>query len=318
MRKHEFSIGAAIIVATAFFACDDSPGTPANETTATASASAKPPPPDEPEEKGVTIIDKGKEPRRLLRYRPKKGQQEKLELTLETTSEEAGINKRPATTQGSTFRLHLLHNDGSKPGKLSYTIKILECEPNFGDTVPAAQKTAVTKIMADLKGITGRIEMSDRGVATDVSLNPGDVSDDVKAVVAELESSLGTNIFVLPTARVGVGALWKHERPIESFGAITDQVANYELVALDGDTVKVKVITKDTAKDQVAKIGKGLEMKLLEGQGKLEGEVTLSLLHIAPVEGAFNGENKTKMQLGSRPEKVIKSVSKSGVKGGIE
>lgn len=313
------SILAAASLGTALLTgCDGQASADASSSaTASASASAKPAPePDKPEEAGVTIIDKGKEPRALLRYAPGKGQKEKLKLTNRTTQMDVDGEEKG----GPAGVIHLeLSFTEKKDDALAYTLKVTEVDATGDKDMPIKLKIAVKQLLGHLEGLEGNLVTSDRGLTRDAKLTiPDDFPKDAVAAANNLQDTLSVLTVVLPTARVGEGAKWKHEGKVNSGGMKVDQVTEFELVERKGDQVKIKTTVTQTAKDQEYELAPGVKMKFLSHDAKGSADVSLNLAHLAPAKTKYELKSEDTIQQGSRPKKDVKSTVIIQVDGGID
>ncbi len=287
-----------------------------------ASATAKPKPePDKPEEKGIKILDKGKDPRTLLRYAPKPGQVERLRIASTTVHAEVKKDgdKKTLEKKGvptGEFVVKMTFKKKNDAGDLLYDLEIDEVSVS-GMDVPVKVMVATKSLLSQIEGVKGTLVISDRGRAREAKFKLDDIKPDAAAAAKGIEEVFGGLFMVLPTARVGVGAKWEHTEKITQQGMEVDQVKVYELVANKKGEPELSVTVKQTAKDTVAKLGKGIEMKILAFKADGTGTATLNLSHIPVAKAKLNSKSETEMQLGSRPKKTLASDATYVLEGGI-
>jgi hypothetical protein len=106
---------------------------------------------------------------------------------------------------------------------------------------------------------------------------------------------------LLPEEPVGVGAKWQvtSRSNANPNYALFDQVAEYEITAIDGDRVQLSMTLTETAqvqelKNQSTEI---VPMKLLSHDGRGKGTATLNLTNLMPMLAVMNVDSDTEVQV---------------------
>lgn len=305
------------LVALGCFACDSGQAAPAtDDVTATASASAKPAPePDKPEEATITIVEKGNEPRSLLRYAPKPGQSERVKIRKAT--EDATVEGKDAEAPGAEFTIKLTF-EKSQDDALVYAVVIDQVEIVGGPN--AATKRAMQDTIGKAVGLKGSLTVSDRGLVREATLEIPDTMPDASKMAAQnLRDTLRESVFVvLPTARVGVGAKWERKHAVATAGMSVDRVMTFELVESADGKLRVKTTEKQAVKDQEMELGPGMKMTVHSLEASGTGEARVDLAHLAPVSVESSSSSTTLLQQGSRPKKEVKAKETNKITGGID
>ncbi|MGN6107332.1 MAG: DUF6263 family protein, partial [Kofleriaceae bacterium] len=81
----------------------------------------------------------------------------------------------------------------------------------------------------------------------------------------------------LPTAPVGVGAVWKHRRTVRQNGVAMETVTTVEVTAVEGDRVSFRSTSTVRGADQKVTIeGTPLEITKIGGDGTGHGTIDLA------------------------------------------
>lgn len=297
--------------------CDTPAPTPSDAPVATVTASASAAPePDEPEEKGVTVSDKGKEPRALLRYAPKAGQAERLTLTNKTVHADVDGKERGAPSA----TIHLAFSFKEKKGDdLLYDVAVTKIDAKGEGEMPAAVERQLKETLGKIEGVKGTLLVSDRGMTREVKLViADDLPAEAKMAAENLQETLAVLTVVLPTARVGEGAKWEVTAPMKQAGMTVDQTTRYELAKNDAGKLTIKGTSVQTAKAQEMEIAPGMLMKFLAHDATGTLEVELDLAHLVPAKSQSELKSKSTIQQGSRPKKDIRATTSIVLEGGIE
>lgn len=311
---------SSIVIASFAMACcgcDSQAPTPSDASTATATASASAAPePDKPEEKGVTILDKGKDPRALLRYAPKAGQAERLTLTNKTV--QADVDGKERGAPSATIYLAFTFKE-KKGDDLLYDIAVTKIDAKGDKEMPAAVERQLKATLGKVEGVKGTLLVSDRGMTREVKLAIGDdLPAEAKMAAGNLQETLAVLMVVLPTARVGEGAKWEVTSPVQQAGMTVDQTISYELAKNDAGRLTIKGTYKQTAKEQQMELAPGVMMKFLAHDATGTVAVDLDLAHLVPSKSESELKSKSTIQQGSRPKKDVSATTSIGLEGGIE
>ncbi len=241
----------------------------------------------------VKLIEPGAEPRKLLRLRPKAGDEQTVTLTVETAVErsegqgQALYMKVPpmVTTMASTIKAV------APDGDISYQNVITDASagPEASGTPPGIG-AALNAAFAGLKGLTTSGVLSDRGfskrmeqasesAAAKKEREGKPVPAAARLLQGQMEASMTMLTTPLPEEPVGVGARWEVTMAEQGLGNSAKVIC--QVVAIDGDRV--------TAKLDVAISARAPEQMRLSDAGKMEisgnGDLTIDLTRIIPAQG---------------------------------
>jgi hypothetical protein len=137
---------------------------------------------------------------------------------------------------------------------------------------------------AGISGIKGTTTMSNRGVTKSSSLDVADPT--LKAMLSQMTSSVENISTPFPEEAVGVGAKWEVRQAITAAGYTQFQKAIYEVTAIDGPAVSLKVTTETSAPPQPINnpmaAQSGGEMALDKMTGSGVGTMTIRLDSLTP------------------------------------
>jgi hypothetical protein len=239
----------------------------------------------------VVLVEPGSEPRRVLRYRPEVGAQDRFVLRFEdsTTREVAGreVESGSVRDQDATVRVDSVADDGT--ARVAWRFSKFRVTHREG--TPEALVAEERRIFESL----GEVDL----VSTRAGNGAGEVRIDRPegpALAAAIEA--GAEEFVrqleveLPVDPVGVGAVWDHARFARYLGMRFHESATYELVEADGDRLRLRYQMQQHAPDQKMllpgeKEGPATEIEEFRASGR--GEIVLDLTRPAPLEHAAKG-----------------------------
>jgi len=254
----------------------------------------------------VTVKNKGKDPRKELRYTPDKGCKSSLAMTLrmEMTTE-MGAFKPPQTkipAQETKFDFEV--TSVSPNGDIAYNyrvsdVKIAEGEEGVNPMVSNAMKTQLEGI----KGLSGSAVVTARGFTKKATVTvPEGASPTVKQMLESMTQSAQQFSAPLPEEAVGVGAVWTVATTIEQNGMSIDQTTTYEVLGFEGDAVQLKAVVEQSAKEQEVHpsgVPAGMKVKLISYKGKGEGKTTLQMAQIVPKAAEMALESTNQMAVDS-------------------
>lgn len=241
------------------------------------------------------LIETGRGPRRVLRYR--------LEPLAQTVTATARITS------------HGFDGAWSDPVTLAPVREGFEVQPATGGGPievrglvaerdeagqPAAAIAAADAYLGRWRALLERrraqVGFDDRGQLGDVTLldDPAGATDpDSKDELAQRWLGLAVP---LPEAAVGVGARWKVVTMLRTGGAALSQTALYRLTAIEGDrwTIEVELTRLGRPQDIVVPgLPRGATAELIALVRKVTGTVTVSPTRPLPIAGELTAEVRT-------------------------
>jgi hypothetical protein len=277
-------------------------GPPAAEATRKAdevakSTELKPPTPAGPVEiripavqTTVKLVSDGKGKKQPLRYTAKPGAKQSVEVAMDFTgrqdTDESVVPTIVLTGEAETRSV-------DKDGGAEYTLTVT------GTDARAVANAAVSadqlkSVLGALAGLTIAGKRDATGAAGDVTMrleHPPEHAGDALGLIRETFPALP----VLPIQPLGVGARWQATTTTKLADKLDiTQVTDYELVAHDGATWKIKGTTKVSGKDQAIENAK---ISSISGTGTSETTIADGALyptHKASLETQFKASDADK------------------------
>jgi hypothetical protein len=269
-------------------------------TAASTAATAKPPAAAAGAPR-INLLDAGAEPRKLLRLTPKPGDTQTMGLTLKM-----GIKMKMGEMEMPPMNLPAISTDTtatvkevSPTGDITYETTVSEAsvadDADAEDQVLEAMKGALNSV----KGMSGTGTMSSRGINLTTNMKAPDTANpQVRQTIDQMQESMDRVAAHLPEEAVGVGAKWESRTTPVSQGMTINQTGTYELVAIEGDRITLKIGLTQTAANQ--KISNpsmpGMKVDVVKMSSKGAGKTILDLSKILPIEAAL--DIKTEMTMG--------------------
>lgn len=226
----------------------------------------------------ISLVEAGDDTRQL-RYRPEAGAVERvamefgLDLDMEVDGQPLPDFDVPAFGMTMTLTVDDVADDGTVTVGYGF-----EDFGAVGDADPAVA-AALEEAAADIRGITGTMRMTDRGVILDSDVDiPADVDPALRSTFEEMESQLDTATVPLPEDPVGVGAVWEGTVAIPTSGVETQATYRYEVVEIEGDRVTVDVSYTQTVPPQDAELEgmpPGTTARVIDGSFEGSGRMTV-------------------------------------------
>jgi hypothetical protein len=237
----------------------------------------------------VTIVSAGKGKKELLRYTPKLGGKQPIELAIDFSSrQDTDEQVVPTIVLVGDAETTAVDKDGA-----AYTVTItgMDARAVTGSKVPVDK---FKEVLATLAGLTIGGKLGPSGAAGDLTLR----IEKPLAHAAEALELLRVTLPVLPVLpkdAVGVGAKWQ-ATTIAKLAERLDitQVTDYELTGHKGTTWTIKGTTKITGKDQDIDTSK---ISGIAGSGTSETTITDGALypaHKSSLETQFKASEQDK------------------------
>jgi hypothetical protein len=156
--------------------------------------------------------------------------------------------------------------------------------------------------------------MSDRGVnkSTDVKAT-ADLNPQARQAMDQMKDTFSNTGIALPEEPIGVGAKWEVKQKIKSQGMTIDQTTQYELLSIDGDTLKAKATITQSAGNQTIQNPAMPQMKmdLVKLSSTGSGEMTTDLRQLVPVQATIDMHSDTTMAMDAGGQKNEMSMKMS-------
>ncbi len=229
----------------------------------------------------VILLNAGAEPKKPLRYKFDKGNNESFifELKMVPTIEVNGKKEKPPTAPSLKFAFTAVPLDINPEGSagVEWAISRIDIAAPPGDK----SATDLRQAWEPLKGPFGKSIVTSRGITQHHKFQPKEAVEGSDAIVDQLARTLADLTVPLPEEPVGKGAKWKRKYRVPSIQIELVEEQTYELIEEKDDTIRVESKVTETApRQEVA--GPGGNAKLIiekyEGSGKVTSLVDLKRL----------------------------------------
>jgi hypothetical protein len=229
----------------------------------------------------VTLIEAGAGPHRPLRFRPKVGAPEVIEMTLEADTEEslAGVAmpKRKIPVMQHTLQAIVTGVDGT--GEVSYDFEYQAAdvidEPGLNPLV----RESFRSMLKLIEGLRGKGVITDRGEHKSLTIEgtPG-VDPALLKQIGEIRRSMEQLVSPFPAEPVGVGAVWQVESTFKQQGMLIRQTSVVHLLADDGDRIELAIdVCQDAEPQKFEAPGMGtMSLKAYQAEGTVTTVLRLS------------------------------------------
>jgi hypothetical protein len=238
----------------------------------------------------VKVVSDGKGKKAPLRYTPKAGAKQSVEVAMDFAGKQ-DTDEQIVPTIVLMGEAETRNVD--KDGGAEYTLTVTGTDARAvsGSAVPADQ---LKSVLGALNGLTIAGKRGANGAAGELTMrieHPPEHAGDALGLIRETFPALP----VLPNQPLGVGAKWQST----TVGKLADkldvtQVTDYELISHDGATWKIKGTTKVSGKDQDIENAK---ISSISGTGTSETTISdgaLYPVHKASLETQFKAADAQK------------------------
>ena len=247
----------------------------------------------------VTLVSPGATPRAALRYAIGGDYKAHMDMAMlmGMSMEMAGIPAQtmqmPAMKMGADVGVKSVTPSGDVTFDFAYTS--VRLDETAG--VDPSLASLVQSMDAEFKKVRGSATMNARGATHGSTMDLSTVSDPrISQMLGSLATSLDNVTIPLPEEAVGAGARWESRQTIQSNGLQVYQKTLWELVAVEGKTVKLKTTTEQMAPPQPMNspsMPAGADMSLSKFSGGGSGTVTLHLDGLVPTSEINSTTNMT-------------------------
>jgi Family of unknown function (DUF6263) len=250
----------------------------------------------------VKLLDAGAAPRQKLRFHPKVGDKQTVEMTLDIASgTKMGQMQMPAPKMPPMrITADTTVQDVSPNGDITYQLVIADAAAG-GETGGLPQAAAMMKAtLGAVKGLSETVKVSSRGIKEESHLEaPSGASPQVNQTAQQLLHSLSDLFVPLPEEAVGAGARWQATTQVKSQGMTIDQTSDNQLDSIQDDHLTVQAKLTESAHNQTISNPVMPAMKLhvarVAGQGT--GKMTLDLARLLPQDGSVTMHTEVAMSV---------------------
>ena len=237
----------------------------------------------------VTLVDAGKAPLRPLRVKPSVGAAQSLLMTMKMVMEmDAGPAMQVPRTALPVMKLTMdaKVTEVGKDGDARYEFVLGEAEVVDGPGANPMMVEAMRKSLTGMKGLSGHAVVSPRNFTREANIVvPLTADPTLRQFMDGMKQSMNQLSAPFPEEAVGVGAKWRVKTALVQSGITLEQVAAYEITAMEGDRVSAKVSIDQKAQPQEIKgpqVPAGVKMSVVSMTSKGVGEIALDLARLLP------------------------------------
>ncbi len=276
----------AIVSFNSFTSAQDAAGKPADTST----------------EAVVKLLDAGSEPRKAIRFMPKKGDKQTAVMTMkmEQSVEVAGQKIPPFPTPTMQFTIDVEVTDVAKNGDISLQYVYPKAGVvDEGDAASPAQ-AAVEGMLKSVVGMKGTGVLTSRGFTKSSEIElPADAAPQLTAAIGSMKESLAKISSPVPEEPIGVGGKWSVTQTVTANGLTLEQTTIHTLKAINGNSFDLGVELTQSAEAQEVKapgLPPGSKMMLSSLDSTGTGKMLLTTNQMFP-SSDLKTETKSKMEL---------------------
>jgi hypothetical protein len=247
----------------------------------------------------VTLLSPGAAPRAALRYAIGGDYKSHMDLTMLMGMSMVlpGLPSQPmqmpAMRMGADVGVRNVAPTGDVTFDFAYTSVSVDQTAGTDPTLASL----IQSMDADFKNVRGSTTMNTRGATHGSKMDLSKLADGrMGQMMGSLGSSLDSLTVPLPEEAVGPGARWESRQTIQSNGLEVYQKTLWELVAVEGKTVRLKTTIEQTAPPQSMSnpaLPAGTDVSLAKFTGAGGGTVTLRLDSLVPTSEVNSTTNMT-------------------------
>lgn len=232
----------------------------------------------------IELLDAGKEPRRKLVYNFGSGARQVttilMDMSIKMDMDDAGEHEQDVPAMRMVMDV-----DASPKGE-HYEVRGTLTKAGTPDTDDAMMVELVDEMLGGMVGLVTITVMDERGVVIDSRTEfPDGLDPALQQNLGGINQSIMNSSIHLPGVDAGVGARWKVTLPVESQGMKMTQVAEYEVISIDGDIIEIRTSVRQSAERQRidSDTTPGIELELVSMDSEASGITILDLRRPVPL-----------------------------------
>jgi len=236
----------------------------------------------------VRLTSAGTAPRSVLRYAVAANYKTHMDMSIAMGLSVSGPGspahqiQMPAMTIGAELSV----TNVTPAGDVSYEFAYTSVRLDGSGAVDPEIAPLFQNLDGDVKTVRGAATMTSWGVTRDARIDTSKMTNPLMSETLDsLSNSLAGLTVPLPQEAVGAGARWESRQTIQTRGLAVFQRTLWELIALDGKTMKLKTAIEQTAPPQSLsneRMPAGSERMLQKFTGRGSGTVTIALDALVP------------------------------------
>ena len=232
----------------------------------------------------ITVASTGAAPKKALRYAVPNGQKATMDLNIKMgmSMNMAGM-AMPMDMPGMMMTAESVVTSVDPNGDITYSLAFTGLTFDAAADANPAIAAALQGAAANITSMKGTTTISSRGVTKSAKMDVGDPT--MQQMLGQMTSTIENLSNPFPEEAVGVGAKWEVRQAVTAGGQTTFTKTEYEVVALDANTVTLKTKSEQSAPPQTvsnAALPAGAEMMLEKLAGTGTGTARISLNSLVP------------------------------------
>lgn len=232
---------------------------------------------DRVERSQTYVLEKGSEPRYMLRYAVPAGAKQSLDLVLDITmsASGAGIPETRLPRMVMVEDVDATAADPKKGTDLAMTISDVRLEDRPGaTTVPGA-----TAAFEEIRGLRMTGRLAPNGITQDLRVDESSVAPAVRDQLNQTEQMVDEMTTILPDVPLGKGARWRVEETVRQGEIKMEIETSYEILAVSEHGATIHADLTESAPEQtVHEGGLALTLEDLSGTGTIDSELDFTKL----------------------------------------
>jgi hypothetical protein len=237
------------------------------------SEKAKPPPPPTD---GIELVNAGREPRRLVRYKLAPSSQTELDVAMDVDMRTVD---RTVVLPSLVMSIDVAAGATDANGAIKMKASVVGGSARPRGEHDPAMLHVMERQAATLVGLVMTFDLSPWGQVsrTKVEATGRDLSEPMQQEVATLTQLSEQLAMALPDKPIGPGAIWKHRRTIRQNQLTLVTMTTVEVTAIAGDAITFKSTTEMTGADQTIAQGSATaQVTAIRGTGTQTGTFDLA------------------------------------------
>jgi hypothetical protein len=247
----------------------------------------------------VKLINAGSEPRTVLRLHPTAGDKQSMTLTMKMEMDMGAAAggmpemKMPEMQIKGETTVRSVAPDGN----ITFDMVFTDAGVVGGEDSSNPMSKVLADGMASFKGTTAVGVVSDRGMtrSMDFKLSP-DAPPTMRQSLEQSKDAFSQT--ALPEEAIGAGAKWEVKESSKAQGMTLDQTSTFEVVAINGDIISLRVTVKQRSPGQSSGMAK------MESEGSGTVKMDLSKVMTTLTDMKMKTETTMNMNIGGEKQSM--------------
>jgi hypothetical protein len=257
--------------------------------------------PPRPEPAKVVLLEAGRKPRRVLRYKLPRSYRDKLGMTIRVGME-MGSGAEAVKIDLPVIRLAMdVAAAGERAADSVFRFELTDADALPGDKMFASTHDQLVAQMKKAVGAAGTLVVDPRGVSREVDLDlPPEMDPQMSESMRWSRQAMEQMSAPLPAEPIGIGARWQVDQLVQLNGLAVMQRTEFQLTALKRTRLSLETTISQRADPQVVAlpgVPADFKAELLSHTGKGAGRIDLDLGRLVPGKSTVRLETETSMRI---------------------